>query len=68
MEKTLTLTQDRGSCNDNVVRKVKISDSKLVYELNQFFGWKKDVTENRLFKQSTLQFDLFIKYLSEKGY
>lgn len=63
-----TLTQDNGGCNDFKKRTVNIYDSDLVMELRNFFGWRKDVTSNRLHKQGSHDFDLFIKYLSEKGY
>jgi hypothetical protein len=68
MEKKHTLTQDNGACNDFEKRSVSIDDSALVMELRNFFGWRKDITANRLFKEGSHNFDKFIKYLSEKGY
>lgn len=69
MEKIHTLTQDNGACNDFMGKiTVEINDSNLVYELKNFFGWRKDITAERLYKEGSSKFDLFIKYLSERGY
>lgn len=67
-EKTHKLTQDNGSCNDNKKRTVTITDSQLVQELKKHFGWRKDVTAERMYKQGSIDYDMFIKYLSERGY
>lgn len=63
-----TLVQDNGSCNDNIKKAVRIPEDSLVYEIGKYFGWRKDVTVSRLYKQSSHNYDLFIKYLTEKGY
>lgn len=70
MEEKHTLIQDNGGGNDIPFRKitVEIYDSALVRELKNFFGWRKDVTRNRLSKEGSHNYDSFIKYLSEKGY
>ena len=69
-EKIHTLSQDNGGCNDIPFTKlaVKISDSELPYHLRKFFRWRKDVTAKRLYSQGSRKYDLFIKYLYEKGY
>lgn len=69
-QKTYKLTQDNGSCNEVIFSKltVEISESRLVYELKKFFGWRKDVTASRLYKQGSHKFDLFILNLFKKGY
>lgn len=68
MEKTHTLSQDNGACNNSKKRTVKISDSSLTIELKRFFGWRKDVSANRLYKLGSHDYDKFIKYLSERDY
>jgi len=70
MEKSYnyTLTQDNGSCNDFTKLTVEICGSDLVHELKKYFKWRKDVTASRLYKQGSHNYDLFIKYLHEKGY
>jgi hypothetical protein len=71
MGKIHKLTQDNGSCNNAVgfsKYSVEIYDSNLVMELKKFFRWRKDVGAERLYKQGSHKYDLFIKYLYEKGY
>jgi len=68
MEHIHILTQDDGACNGGTIKKVKISDKHLPYELNRFFGWRYDLTVDRLYRQDPLNYDKFIKYLSQKGY
>ncbi|AYP68179.1 hypothetical protein PQE75_gp047 [Bacillus phage vB_BcoS-136] len=68
MSKIHTLTQDNGGCNNFEKRTVKISDSNLTFELKRFFGWRKDVNADRMYKLGSSDYDKFIKYLSENGY
>lgn len=63
-----TLVQDNGSCNGNIKKAVRIPENELVTEIGNYFGWRKDVTASRLYKQSSHNYDLFIKYLIGKGY
>lgn len=68
MEMLHKLTQDNGACNDFEKRSVKIHDSLLVSELRKYFGWRKDVTAERMYKLGSSDYDKFINYLSKKGY
>lgn len=68
MEKIHRLTQDNGSCNDFKKLTVEISNSDLEKELRNYFGWRKDVTVNRLYKEGSSSYDRFIKHLYEIGY
>lgn len=64
------LTQDNGGGNKVPFSKitVEIFNSDLERELRNFFGWRKDVTRERLSKEGSHNYDSFIRYLSEKGY
>ncbi len=66
----IKLTQDNGSCNNIPFTKITVEllNSELEEELRKYFGWRKDVTRERLNKLGSSDYDKFIKYLSEQGY
>lgn len=68
MEKIHVLTQDNGSCNNNNKLSVKVPNSNLIHELRRFFHWRKDISIERLYREGSVNYDLFIKHLHNKGY
>lgn len=66
-QKNITLTMEKGT---GLPRKLtaEIPQEKLEQEIAMYFYWRGENLIGRLYKQATVEYDRFIKYLVGKGY
>jgi hypothetical protein len=66
---TIHLGQDSGRRNADFQKiDVRIPRNHLPMLLRKHFGWRKDVTLKRLYRQGTVDYDEFISFCKTKGY